>query len=323
MTQLRVIKHNIQNMQDAELAKRLLRRHFSDEAIPIAEAEFENRGYQLSVASFEKIINDHNETLSAKPYKPYLLPILFSIFGGMAGGKLGAAVYNAIGAGLGSIIFTIPSWYLASFIAKWARKYNKFLRFMLQTVSFIIWGIICSFIISLNMASVVGADQVSYPNMPKLEQFTNIEYGISIQFPEKWKIETPLRNEIWLAQGTVKNETGICFVRVTEVTDLQLSTPDEFFSQTDEVSFVKLTSMSMPDIKVHLFDIANLGGRKSRRIIYSGTDSGMKTGNVIYQVLDGDRIFTVGCLSELSVFNLVYNDFEAIISRFEFNVKNR
>ncbi|MEW8330100.1 MAG: hypothetical protein AB2692_04125 [Candidatus Thiodiazotropha sp.] len=166
-----------------------------------------------------------------------------------------------------------------------------------------------------------GADQVSYPNMPNLKRFSNEEYQVSIQFPSHWKTEAPLRNEIWLSQGKIDNSIGICFVRVSEVAGLRLSSPDEFFSQTDEESFVKLTSMSMPDLKVHLFDMAYLGGRKSRRIIYSGTDSGVKTGNVIYQALDGDRIFTVGCLSEFSAFNIVYNDFEAIISRFKFEAE--
>lgn len=171
------------------------------------------------------------------------------------------------------------------------------------------------------LVRTAGADQVTYPNMPSLKQFSNEKYQVSIQFPSHWKTEAPLRNEIWLSQGAINNSIGICFVRVSEVVGLRLLTPDEFFSQTDEESFIKLTSMSMPDIKVHLFDIAYLGGRKSRRIIYSGTDSGIRTGNVIYQALDGDRIFTVGCLSELSAFNIVYNDFEVIISRFEFRAK--
>lgn len=212
---------------------------------------------------------------------------------------------------------------MASFIAKSTRNYNKFLRFVLQAVAFIIWIIVCSILINLGVVRTAGTNQVTYPTMPELKQFTNIEYGVSIQFPSQWKTETPLRNELWLSQGPINDAIGICFVRVSEVTGLRLSTPDEFFSQTDEASFVKLTSMSMPDIKVRLFDMAYLGGRKSRRIIYSGTDSGIKTGNVIYQALDGDRIFTVGCLSELSAFHLVYNDFEVIISRFEFNAKKR
>ncbi len=54
MTQLEVIKHNILNMEDAELAERLRDGKFSDEARPIAEEEFANRGYQLSDESFKK-----------------------------------------------------------------------------------------------------------------------------------------------------------------------------------------------------------------------------------------------------------------------------
>lgn len=323
MTQLDEIKKNIQNLEDAELAERLRDGQFSDEARPIAEEEYANRGYQLSDESIEKTIKSNNEQVSTKPYKPLFLPILFVLFATIAGGNIGAAIYSAIGAGIGAAIFSVIGWYVASFTAKATRKHKKLLRFVLQAAAFIIWVIICSVLITIGATRNARADQVSYPNMPELKKYTNHDYGVSIQFPAQWKTETPLRNEIWLSQGPVKNSMGICFVRVSEVSGLRLSTPEEFFSQTNEAAFIKLTSMSMPDIKVSLFDMAYLGGRESRRIIYSGTDSGIKTGNVIYQALDGDRIFTVGCLSELSAFNVVYNDFEAIISRFEFNVRMR
>ncbi len=167
--------------------------------------------------------------------------------------------------------------------------------------------------------SSVAADTVTYPGMPELTHYQNRNYGVSIQFPTSWKTDTQIiRNEIWISQGFINDAMAVCYVRVSEVKGLRLSTPEEFFSQTDEESFVKLTSMSMPDIKVHLFDMAYLGGRESRRIIYSGTDSGIKIGNLVYQTLDGDRIYSAVCSAEVSAFNQAYNAFEAIMSRFRF-----
>ena len=159
-------------------------------------------------------------------------------------------------------------------------------------------------------------EQINYPGKPELKRYADEYYGVSIDFPASWVTEAPERNEIWLSQGQVRNISGICFVRVSEVEGLHLVKPAEYFAQTDEAKFQKITSLSMPDIKVHLFDMAYLSDRPSRRIVYSGTDSGIKTGNVIYQTLDGDRIFTVGCLSEVGKFNLIYNDFEAVIASF-------
>lgn len=74
----------------------------------------------------------------------------------------------------------------------------------------------------------------------------------------------------------------------------------------------------MPDIKVHLYDMAYLSGRPARRVAYSGTDSEIKTASITYQALEGDRIFTVGCLSEAATFQLLFNDFESIITSFKF-----
>ena len=86
----------------------------------------------------------------------------------------------------------------------------------------------------------------------------------------------------------------------------------------DEKSFVKLNSIGMPDIKVHLYDMAYLSGRPARRVAYSGTDSEIKTASITYQALEGDRIVTVGCLSEAATFQLLFNDFESIITSFKF-----
>jgi len=105
---------------------------------------------------------------------------------------------------------------------------------------------------------------------------------------------------------------------MSEVENLRLSTPDSFFAQMDEKAWIKLASAGIPDVKAHLYDFAYLSGRKARRVVYSGTDAGGKIGSVFYQALDGDRIFTVGCLSEIGVFQMLFNDFEAVISSFRF-----
>lgn len=168
------------------------------------------------------------------------------------------------------------------------------------------------------VATFAYAQDVTYPGKPKLMEYISDKYHVSIGFPSHWSLDKPLRNEIWLSVGELRGTSAACFVRVSEVEHLRLSTPEEFFAQMDENAFMKLNSIGMPDINVHLYDMAYLGGRKARRVAYSGTDSGIRTGTITYQALDGDRIFTVGCLSEASAFQVLYNDFEAVISSFRF-----
>lgn len=163
-----------------------------------------------------------------------------------------------------------------------------------------------------------GAQDVNYPGKPTLHKHTSGIYKVSVGFPKNWALNPPLRNEIWLSVGELRGKNAACFVRMSEVENLRLSKPENFFAQMDEKAWIKLTSAGMPDVKTHLYDLAYLSGRKARRVVYSGTDSGVKIGSVFYQALDGDRIFTVGCLSEIGVFQTLFNDFEAVISSFRF-----
>ena len=153
MIQLDEIKQNIHNMEDTELAERLRDGQFSEEARPIAEEEYVNRGYKLSNESIEETIRSQHASVPKKPYKPMLLPFLFAIFATIAGSKLGAVVYGAIGAGIGAAVFVVVGWYLASNIAKFTRQYSKLIRFLIQSVAFIVWAIVCSVLIALGVAS--------------------------------------------------------------------------------------------------------------------------------------------------------------------------
>jgi hypothetical protein len=167
-------------------------------------------------------------------------------------------------------------------------------------------------------AAFANAQDVTYPGKPRLKEHASTKYRVTVGFPAHWSLKPPPRNEIWFSVGEIRSNNAACFVRVSEVEHLHLLTPETFFAQMDEKAFIKLNSIGMPDIKVHLYDPAYLNGRKARRVAYSGTDSGIKTGTITYQALDGDRIFTVGCLSEASAFQLLFNDFEAVISSFRF-----
>ena len=151
-----------------------------------------------------------------------------------------------------------------------------------------------------------------------LREYVSREHRIAISFPRSWTTTPAARNEVWLASGRVRDAATGCFVRISTVPDLRLVKPDEYFAQTDEKAFVKLNSMSTPDIRVHLYDFAYLGGRKARRIIYSGTDNGLKLGNLVHQTLDGDRIVTVTCFSEQQNFQLVYDALDAVVASFRF-----
>jgi len=170
------------------------------------------------------------------------------------------------------------------------------------------------------ISAFVNAQEITYPGKPALKEHVSTKYRVSIGFPSYWSLDNPIRNEVWLSIGQLRGKGAACFVRVSEVEYLRLSDPEDFFGKNDEKAFIKLNSIGMPDIKVHLYEMGYLSGRKARKVAYSGSDSGIKTGTITYQVLDGDRIFTVGCLSEISTFQLLFNDFEAVISSFRFRM---
>lgn len=149
-------------------------------------------------------------------------------------------------------------------------------------------------------------------------EYVSREHGIAISFPGSWTLSPSVRNEVWLASGDLRGVSAGCFVRVSSVPNLRLTKPDDFFAQMDENAFVKLNSITTPDIRVHLYDFSYLGRKKARRIIYSGTDEGLKVGNLVHQTLDRDRIFTVTCFTEQQRFNFVYGELEVIPASFRF-----
>jgi len=165
-------------------------------------------------------------------------------------------------------------------------------------------------LVVLAVASVAHAQQT--------REYMNSQHKIAISFPAPWELHPPVRNEIWLAYGNLRNVPAGCFVRASVVPNLRLVKPDDYFAQIDEKAFVKLNSISQPDIRVHLYDFSYLGGRKARRVIYSGTDDGAKIANLVHQTLDNDHILTVTCFVDAQSFQLVFNELSAIPDSFRF-----
>lgn len=153
---------------------------------------------------------------------------------------------------------------------------------------------------------------------PQTKEHISRAHGIAVSFPVAWSLSPPVRNEVWLAGGQLRNVAAGCFVRVSTVENLQFVESEVYFRQMDEKAFVKLNSMATPDIRIHLFDFSYLGGKKARRIIYSGTDDGVKVGNLSHQTLQGNQIFTLTCFSEQKNFQLVYGELDAIATSFRF-----
>lgn len=149
-------------------------------------------------------------------------------------------------------------------------------------------------------------------------EYVSQEHRVAVSFPRSWELQPTKRNEVWIASGELRDVEAGCFVRVSIVPNLRLSTPEEFFAKTDEKAFEKLASIASPDVRVHLYDMAYLGGRKARRAIYSGTDEGIKTGSLMYQTLDADKVITVACFAEQKNFTHVYDQFDRIMSSFRF-----
>lgn len=174
-----------------------------------------------------------------------------------------------------------------------------------------------SILATIIVSAALGVGQSS-AQQPPVKEYLSRAHKISVAFPARWTLSPPVRNEVWLASGEIRGTPAGCFVRVSVVENLQLVEPEAYFRQTDENTFAKLSSIATPDIRVHLFDFSYLGGRKARRIIYSGTDEGVKVGNLVHQTLDGNRIVTLTCFTEQKRFQLVYNELEAIAASFRF-----
>jgi hypothetical protein len=151
-----------------------------------------------------------------------------------------------------------------------------------------------------------------------MREYMSSQHRIAISFPASWELQAPVRNEIWLSYGNLRNAPAGCFVRVSVVPGLRLVRPDDYFAQTDEQAFAKLNAIGQPDLRVHLYDFSYLGGRKARRIIYTGTDDGVKVANLVHQTIDSDRILTVTCFVEQQSFQLIYNELSAIPGSFRF-----
>ena len=152
----------------------------------------------------------------------------------------------------------------------------------------------------------------------QVREYVSREHRVAISFPSGWTLNPSVRNEVWLSAGEIRGVSAGCFVRVSAVPNLRLVKPDDYFAQADEKRFVKLNSITTPDIRVHLYDFSYLGGRRARRIIYSGTDEGVKVGNLVHQTLDGDRIITVTCFTDQHRFQLIYGELEAVPASFRF-----
>ena len=158
---------------------------------------------------------------------------------------------------------------------------------------------------------------------PLSATFTMLEHpipseGVAISFPPDWTETSPDRNEIIYYVGLIREARAACFIRVSEVPGLEHDSLDNYLSAMSEDSWVKLNSITAPDIVVHLFDLAYLGNRRARRIIYSATDSGLKLGNLVYQTLNRDKIFTAACATRQEDFHLIYGELDKIIYSFRF-----
>jgi len=123
-------------------------------------------------------------------------------------------------------------------------------------------------ILVLFVQAAAQAQDVRFPGSVQLKTYTSKKYAVTIGLPESWVLDAPIRNEIWLAFGEIRGAWSGCFVRMSEVQYAGLSKPEELFASVDQKKFIEMNSVSMPDIKVHVYDIAYLSGRKARRVVY-------------------------------------------------------
>ncbi len=147
--------------------------------------------------------------------------------------------------------------------------------------------------------------------------YSSTKQGVRIAFPADWTVVGPTETDVWTAYGKLKGNFVGCFVRRAKVHGTEDATPEEFLARITEVDYAKLNSITIPDIKIHLFDVVLLGGLKARRVIYSGTEGQFKMGNLVHRTIHRGEAIVVGCQSFQSKFSMVANDFHAILSTFE------
>lgn len=165
---------------------------------------------------------------------------------------------------------------------------------------------------------LLAACLVPFHSRSENKVYSSTKHGVRIAFPADWTVVGPTETDVWTAYGKLKGNFVGCFVRRAKIHGTEGATPDDFLSRVTEADYAKLNSITIPDIKIHLFDVVLLGGLKARRVIYSGTEGQFQMGNVVHKTIHGGESIAVGCQSFQSKFSMVANDFHAIISTFEF-----
>lgn len=126
-------------MKERKTLDRLKRWTFSEQDRPLADAILRERGVdgENSVA----LLDEKLKPVIQKPWKPWLLPILFGVFaGGMAGRHIGAAIAGALGAGLVAGVLAWVGWWVGAKLALQISKLqSKPLRFIVGVIALFAW----------------------------------------------------------------------------------------------------------------------------------------------------------------------------------------
>ena len=138
-TQQSPLRPAIERMEEHEIIARPKDGQFSDEAKPVAEAILRERG----VDPLDPVIPDQQREVAVapRPWRPWLLPMLFATFaGGVAGRQVGAAFGGAIGDALLAGGFAYIGWHVGARVAWQTRKIaSNPVRFAAAIAAVLVW----------------------------------------------------------------------------------------------------------------------------------------------------------------------------------------
>jgi hypothetical protein len=120
-TQQSALQPALEGTEEHVINSRLNGGQFGDEERPVAEAVHRERG----LGPLDPVIPDEQREVAAapRPWKPWLLPMLFATFaGGVAGRQVGAAFGGAIGDALLAGGFAYIGWQVGARVAWQTRR---------------------------------------------------------------------------------------------------------------------------------------------------------------------------------------------------------
>ena len=166
-------------------------------------------------------------------------------------------------------------------------------------------------------APAVG-QTVTVPKAPAMLEHKVAKYKIAIQVPRTWRRSENIGREIFARTGNIDGIESTCMIRLTSITELRNTTPQDFVNAMSKEKFLEMASIAGSKPDVHVFDTALLGGLVARRTIHTQPFNGVPLTYITHQAVRGPDVFTVSCYADQVNFPSVIGTFGMIIGTTRF-----